>query len=506
MPPILDRSRATPVRAGVVVLLAVAWLALLASGAGAHPAVVTSSPGDGATLEDPPEEVSITFGEGVEAPLGAVKVYDRDSVRVDLDDARLTGPARRTAVVTLRPDLPDGPYVVIWRAIGLGDGHLVIGQQHFVVGGAAAGSVTGPTDGGGDTGWPTVATRVVGAVGTLGTVVAAGVAFFAIAVLRRPGARWRPARLALARAVRIGSAVAVVAAVGSIVAHALERAAAFGTPLTPTVVAATVVGPLGTAALARGLLLLPLATRHLLGVRGYVAVATTLAAGTLAVDGHVDGAGLLAAFVHVLVVASWAGGLVGLLLTVRHAPDDDAVGLATTLGRFSGVAVVTVVVAGAAGGLVATATADAGVEAALASPWGRALSVKTVLAIAALLVAAHTRSVVLPRLRATTAAVPQGASIDVGVGVGDAVTPVGAASATVDATGDRRASAAPPDTLRLLRRNLAIEVGLVAGVVLTSGALSTLAPPTAAADEDCPTPLAAAVAVIAHPCEDDGPA
>lgn len=491
MPLTADRPRATTVRAGAIVLLAALWLTLLAPVAGAHPAVVASSPVDGATLATSPAEVSISFGEGVEAPLGSVKVYDRDSERVDLDDARLTGPDRRTAVVTLRPELPDGPYVVIWRAIGLDDGHLVIGQQHFVVGAGAAGAAgaAAPTDV--DGGWWTTATRVVGAVGTLGTVVAAGVAFFAIAVLRRPEQRWRPARLALARAVRVGSVVAVVAAGGSVLAHAAERAAAFGGPLTPTTVAAAVVTPVGTAALARGLLLLPLATRHLLGVRGYVAVATAVAAATLALDGHVGGTGLLAALVHVLVVASWAGGLVGLLLTVRHAPDHDATGLATTLGRFSAVAVVTVVVAGAAGGLVAAATSGVGVEESLASPWGRALAVKTTLAVAALIVAAHTRGVVLPRLRSTTAPVPQGASVDVGLAVPTATTTT--------------TSAAAPEVLRLLRRNLALEVGLVAGVVLTSGALATLAPPAAVADEDCPTALSASFDGLAHPCDDVGP-
>ena len=106
------------------------WVTAAVLGAGpalAHAAVEVSTPADRATLLDPPTEVRITFGEAVQAPIAAVKVYDMASERVDRDDAAVVPGDGRTVRASLAPDLPDGPYVVIWRAVGL-DGHTVIGK------------------------------------------------------------------------------------------------------------------------------------------------------------------------------------------------------------------------------------------------------------------------------------------------------------------------------------------------------------------------------------------
>jgi copper transport protein len=115
-------------------VLAVVLVALLVpAAASAHAYLTKTFPSASATLDSPPKEVALTFDEAVEPRFAIISVTDRDAHQVT------TGPVTRspanpdTLTVPLQPHLPEGWYLVYWRAISV-DGHPVQGAFTFAVG------------------------------------------------------------------------------------------------------------------------------------------------------------------------------------------------------------------------------------------------------------------------------------------------------------------------------------------------------------------------------------
>ena len=121
-------------RRGFASTLAAA-LALLAlpCAAAAHAYLIKTVPAASVVLNAPPPNIQLTYDEAVEPRLAIISVTDAGGHQ------QTTGPARRspanpdTLVVPLRAHLPEGWYLIYWRAISV-DGHPVQGAFTYAVG------------------------------------------------------------------------------------------------------------------------------------------------------------------------------------------------------------------------------------------------------------------------------------------------------------------------------------------------------------------------------------
>jgi copper transport protein len=115
-----------------VAAAAAAGMLVLPAAASAHAYLIRTTPAASVTLNAPPPSVALTFDEAVEPRFALISVTD---VQAQPETA---GPLHRapanpdTLVVPLRR-LPEGWYLVYWRAISV-DGHPVQGAFTFAVG------------------------------------------------------------------------------------------------------------------------------------------------------------------------------------------------------------------------------------------------------------------------------------------------------------------------------------------------------------------------------------
>ena len=122
------------VRGRIVVAAVAAAVALVAPGAAsAHAYLVKTVPAASVVLNAPPPNVQLTYDEAVEPRFAIISVTNAQGRQ------EATGPAQRspanpdTLVVPLRPHLPEGWYLIYWRAISV-DGHPVQGAFTYAVG------------------------------------------------------------------------------------------------------------------------------------------------------------------------------------------------------------------------------------------------------------------------------------------------------------------------------------------------------------------------------------
>jgi copper resistance protein C len=107
----------------LALLLAAVWTAPAA----AHARLVASTPGDGATLDEPPGEVVLEFNEMVEADFGQLQVSGPDGERLDASAPIGEGTTVRSPL--LEPTA-SGTYTVAYRVVSA-DGHPVEGSFTF---------------------------------------------------------------------------------------------------------------------------------------------------------------------------------------------------------------------------------------------------------------------------------------------------------------------------------------------------------------------------------------
>src|SRR5207302_126185 len=114
-------------------LAALAAAAAFPSIASAHAYLVRTSPVASGVLDRPPSQVALTYDEAVEPQFAIISVTDASGRQ------QTTGPVQRspanpdTLVVPLRPGLPQGWYLIYWRAISV-DGHPVQSAFTYAVG------------------------------------------------------------------------------------------------------------------------------------------------------------------------------------------------------------------------------------------------------------------------------------------------------------------------------------------------------------------------------------
>lgn len=341
-----------------------------------HAQLVASSPGAGATVAEPPDEIRLVFSEPLEARVSSADVADLNGEAI-LSHAGEIDPDDPHALVVRDAPLQDGGiYLVTWRTVSAADGHAAEGYFYFGVGdvpGSLAGGPGGMVHPGTD--MPAVIGRWLGYVGLL---LALGVSVFQRAVIR--GGRLPNAGARVLAGVLVLSAAATIVVA---VAAGMEA----GAPLDYLLSGRTGPLQLGRAAVAAAgaAALLFVAPRWMLGVTagtGLIGIILLVAAGHA--SGLATPVPMIGQVVHVAGAAVWIGGIVSLLaLAVRPSlmVNGPPPAMRSLVPRFSALALASI-------GLVALSGAyqsyaQTGVLLDVETEYGRTLLMKSAFALAA---------------------------------------------------------------------------------------------------------------------------
>jgi copper transport protein len=443
---------------------AVAAALSLPAAAWAHAALLRTSPSASRVVNTPPARVALTYSEPVEPRFAVVSVTDAAGRRVVAGPPRRSAADADTLVVPLQ-HLAEGWYLVYWRVISV-DGHPVRGAFTFAVGpnpGPAPQFVIPSVS-------ETAATpRLLVARWIVYLSVMSAIGLFALRIaIARPVVR-RVSGTSL-RTVSIAFLAAAAVALVAIPAYILLATAQFA--LRSVFALGALVPLIRSSAFGRGYVDLELcfalfvaaaavalwvdrperpqrSVAELLAITGALAAA----AATLVVPGTAGHAGQTAPrglaigldWLHMAAASVWVGGLVGLLVLWRSLPVARRVaGLVVCVPRFSNVAFVSVILL-IASGTWASVLHLPTVSSLWQTSYGKAILAKIVLLAAAMLLAAFNLLRTKPAL----------------------------------ATARQRPEIGPP-AAALLRRLVAGETLLVAGVLLAAAILTSLAPPAKA--------------------------
>jgi copper transport protein len=379
-------------RLALAVLGALFLLVYGAGAASAHASLQSSTPAQGSVLKASPGLVTLHLSEPVGTALSAISVLDAAGHDVAAGDLLRPGNAPTDLAVAVPPQLADGTYLVVWRAVS-DDSHPTTGQFSFSVG--TAGQVATAVSPGPD---PTVGAllgfgRLLGFVGV--ATFLGGVAFL---VLCWPSGRTS----SVARRTLAGGWLLALA--GALSTFLLQGPYGAGLSLSHVFDGALINGvagtPYGTALLVRlGLLVLTAAVAWLVVRRvdrridaafGVVAVATLV---TFPYTGHPSVGSqvplaVVSDLLHLVAMCVWFGGLLQLAVVVLPDEQPDVVRTAAT--RFSRYAMASVVLLVATG--LYQAWREAGIAGSLtATHYGRLLLVKTAIVVGVLLVAQFSR-------------------------------------------------------------------------------------------------------------------
>jgi copper transport protein len=400
----------------------------------AHATLLSTSPPSGTRVATAPRQLVLTFDQQVRPVAGGTDVVNDAGTSVMAGTPQNAAGNVRQLVIPLQPALPRGDYTVRWSIVST-DGHLISGVYAIGVGSGGpppqAASQSTPLD------WPFLSARFVYFAGLLLLVggVVYRLAVHAPAARAVTGERGRLMGLRerhRANQVLALSAVLVLAGgwialtrQGSEVAgvtfweafdhrgpvasalNATRFGRQFGRGIDVTAVF-TILVALAYAAVPYGRKL-----TALLAVPAAAAGVWALAAPGISGHAGDPGRGTLAIIVdtvHVAAAAVWIGGLLQLLVVTPHAtrglpePERDAV-RADIAGRFSRIAVVAVA-ALAISGAVRALWELSSVSQLWTTSYGRMLIVKTVLLAITLLLASRSRLLFqrFPLLRRSVAA------------------------------------------------------------------------------------------------------
>jgi copper transport protein len=440
----------------VAAAVAVALMVALPSAASAHAYLVKTSPVASKVLNGPPKNVALTYDEAVEPRFAIISVTNAHGAQETIGPVERSPANPDTLVVPVKPHLPEGWYLIYWRAISV-DGHPVQGAFTFAVGPnpGPAPQFPVPSVGGTAKAANLLITRWIMFLSTM-TAIGLFVLRFGIArplVRRVPGTSLK----ALSRAFVVTSVVGLLAIpvyldfatasdslrsvfdVGALVP--LFRVTAFGRGYTDMLLCFALFCVAAWIALW-----LDRADRPRRSVAELTAITGALLAAAAVLilpgaSGHAGqtsprGLSLFLDWSHLLSGSVWIGGLVGLIVLAAALPSGSRVrGLAAIVPRFSNVALASVVVL-LASGTVATIVRMPTLDAMWKTGFGVAILVKVGILLVAVAFASGNLLRSKPRLAAGD---PGGAS--------------------------------------LLRRFIGIEAFLVAGAIFTAAVLSSLAPP-----------------------------
>ena len=449
-------------RAIVSALAAVGALLALPSAASAHAYLVKTVPAASVVLDAPPSTIQLTYDEAVEPRLAIISVTDADGRQETTGAVHRSASDPDTLVVPMRAHLPEGWYLIYWRAISV-DGHPVSGAFTYAIGpnpGPAPQfqvpniSATATTPG-------VLITRWVMFVSVMAAIGLFVMRLFTARPLVRhvEGTTLRALTLAFAGAAAIGliaipvyldfstanESLRSVFDLGALVP--LYRVTAFGRAIVDMEITFALF------CLAAGIALWvdrPDRARRSIAELMASCGAVLAAAAVLVVPGAAGhaaqtsprGLTLLFDWLHVASGSVWLGGLIGLLvLWFAAAPRLRVPTLSDYVPRFSNVALVSVAVVAATGVGEAIDHMPA-VNALWETGYGKAILVKAGLLLGAMLIASGNLLRSRPGLIAA-----------------------------------RRQPEVGEPAARLLRGLVSAEVVVVIGVVFAATLLSSLAPP-----------------------------
>jgi copper transport protein len=116
-----------------LVVAAVAVGLVLPSAASAHAYLIKTVPAASGVLDSPPANVQLTYDEAVEPRFAVISVTNAQGQQVTDGPVARSPSNPDTLVVPLKPKLPEGWYLIYWRAISV-DGHPVQGAFTYAVG------------------------------------------------------------------------------------------------------------------------------------------------------------------------------------------------------------------------------------------------------------------------------------------------------------------------------------------------------------------------------------
>ena len=465
-------------------LVAVALWLTLPSSASAHAYLIKTVPAASGVLDTPPSTVQLTYDEAVEPRFAIISVTNANGKQETTASVSRSPSDPDTLVVPLRPHLPEGWYLIYWRAISV-DGHPVQGAFTYAVGPNPGPAPQFPVPSIDET---ATSANVLIARWVMFLSVMAAIGLFVLGFFiarplmsRVPETNLRPLSIAFVIASVIGliaipvyldfstaiDSLRSVFDVGALVP--LFRVTAFGRAYVDMIVC---FGLFCIASWVTLWLDRPERRRRPIVALVSLTGGVLAAAAVLAVPGAAGHAGqtsprglsLFLDWLHLASGSVWIGGLVGLLvLWFTLSPARRVAGLAVCVPRFSNVALPSVL-ALLATGIGATIIHMPTVDALWKTGYGQAIIVKIGILTAAIGLASINRLRSKPRLLA--------------------------------ARGDPEVGA--PAT-RLLRRTLAGEAFLVAGAVFTAALLSSLAPPPPAFAEQDAAIASVGPGVVARP-------
>src|SRR5215213_1004516 len=353
------------VLAGLAALLSALCIASAAWG---HATLVSSEPADGSVLTVPPKMVQLHFNESI-AP-AVIGVIDADGKARDV----ATRAVGQSLLIDLPNDLPQGTQIVSYRVVSQ-DGHPVAGSMVFSIG-----SVTGAAPQA--TASPLAVLIWFARIGVyLGLFVGVGGAFFS-ARIGQGASGSTVSRGALA--------IGLVSAVASLGLQGLDL---LNLPLGGIMTSAPWARALATS-LGPSLLI----AIGAMAIAGYAwkSLGKTIAAVSLAASGHAATASPQwltrpSLFLHGVAAAYWIGALAPLATIVRQRNDD----LPRVLKQFSGLAIPLVGLL-VLSGLVLSIIQLGSLRALVETQYGNILSVKVVLVILLLGLAALNRFLFTP--------------------------------------------------------------------------------------------------------------
>ena len=403
-------------------LLLVATFAIGVPAAQAHADLVSSDPAGGSTVASAPAELRLSFSEAPDPSLSAVQVLTSGASPVPTGEQRVE--QRTTLVVPITDTLTQGTYTVTWRVVSIDDGHVTSGGFAFGVGTAPGAAVPTTTASSG----PTPLAVASKAALYAGLMLLVAIAVVAIGLFRdAPDARRRLGVVA--------GIVGLLGAIGFLLSQQRAIGASFDTYLRSASARTTVWLVLASAVAA---VLAAIGSRSTAWAPWSAGAAAAIALGLRAHGGHAAATAtpLLAEaiqWIHMLAGACWAGGLLLLVLLLRERRADPPIAEAR---RYSAMALgaIAVVVASGLVRAVAELGGWTGVADTLETSYGRTLAAKVTLVLVVIAFGAYNRTRGVRRLE----------------------------------TDDRP-----------LRRVAGTELVAIAGVLLLTAALTSLAPPAA---------------------------
>ncbi len=365
--------------------------------ASAHAELSGTQPANEATIEEHPDEVTITFTENVRVVFGGIKAFGPDGERVNEGEATADG-----EVVTVPIDTEAvGTYAIAWRVTSA-DGHPIRGAFVFHVEERSDDSVSREEALAASKGSRAkdIAFGIARGALLLGVLVAAGGVLFGALAAGSWWPRWLGASLALT----------VIALLATYVLDAsIAAGLSIGDTLDPEVLREEAKSVYGRATLIRAGVTLLCVVVALVVVRSsrwrqrsmrLVATVPFLAlAASLSLSGHAVGEGLTVLrlpldMLHSIAAAAWIGGLVQLVPWSRATPVDAAV-----LERYSRLALGSVVVLVVTGSWASYEEIGLSFEALVQTTYGRLVLAKVGLLVATLPIANLNRVRTVPAVR-----------------------------------------------------------------------------------------------------------